>query len=79
MKRVWLHLLYLLYCLEAGIFLALVPWSLVWSHSYFAQVPGVRDVLLSGFVRGGVTGLGVLHLVVAWRDFLAFCRRVRGA
>ncbi len=77
MKRIWLQFFYLLYCVEAGIFLVLVPWSLLWAHSYFAQIPGLRDLLLSGYVRGAVTAFGVLHLLVASRDFAAFCRAVR--
>ncbi len=79
MKRLWVQFFYLLYCVEAGIFLVLVPWSLIWSTSYFAQIPGLRDVLLSGYVRGAVTSLGLLHLLVASRDFVAFCRAARDA
>ena len=79
MKRVWLQFFYLLYCVEAGIFLILAPWSLIWSTSYFAQIPALREVLLSGYVRGAVTSLGLLHLVVAGRDFVTFCRSVRDA
>ncbi len=78
-KRIWLHFLYLLYCVEAGIFLILVPWSLLWTHSYFAQIPGLGDLLLSGYVKGAVTAFGLLHLLVASRDFLAFCRAVKEA
>jgi hypothetical protein len=77
-RRPVLHFLYLLYCIEAGIFLLLVPWSIVWTHSYFAQIAALRDLLLSGFVRGAVSGVGVLHLIVGSVDFLAFCRAVRG-
>ncbi len=67
-----LTFLYLLYCVEAGIFLSLVPWSRVWVTSYFAQMPGLRELLLSGYVRGGVSSIGLLHLVMAFRDFLTF-------
>ena len=73
-----LQVLYLLYCVEAGIFLLLVPWSILWTHSYFAQMAALREVLLSGFVRGAVSGVGLLHLIVGATDFLAFCRAVRG-
>ena len=76
-KRIWLHFLYLLYCVEAGIFLILVPWSLLWTHSYFSQIPGLGNLLLSGYVKGAVTAFGLLHLLVASRDFLAFCRAVK--
>ncbi len=79
MKRVWLQFFYLLYCVEAGIFLVLVPWSILWNHSYFAQVPGLRDVLLSGYMKGAISSFGMLHLLVASRDFLTFCRVVKDA
>lgn len=72
LKRPMLTFLYLLYCVEAGIFLSLVPWSRVWVTSYFAQMPGLRDLLLNGYLRGGVSGIGLLHLVAACKDFLAF-------
>jgi hypothetical protein len=77
--RPWVHFLYLLYCVEAGIFLLLVPWSPVWSHSYFAQIPALRPLLGSGFARGAVSAVGLLHLVVAARDLVAFCRALRDA
>jgi len=73
-KRPLLYFLYLLYCVEAGIFLCLVPWSRFWINSYFVQIPTLRSILLSGYLRGGVTAIGLLHLVVATKDFVAFCR-----
>jgi hypothetical protein len=73
------HFLYLLYCVEAGIFLLLVPWSPVWLHNYFAQMPVLRPILGSGYVRGAISAIGVLHLAVAARDLVAFCRVLRDA
>ncbi|HEX9428234.1 MAG TPA: hypothetical protein VGA64_10640 [Candidatus Polarisedimenticolia bacterium] len=67
-----LTFLYLLYCVEAGIFLSLVPWSRIWINNYFAQMPGLRELLLNGYLRGGVSGVGLVLLVAACRDFLAF-------
>jgi hypothetical protein len=72
-----LVILYLLYCVEAGVFLLLAPWSLAWAHSYYAQVPALRTILLSGYVRGGVSAIGLLHLVVAAVDFTAFRRALK--
>ncbi len=77
MKRPLLYFFYLLYCVEAGLFLCLAPWSRIWSNSYFAQMPGLREVLLSGSLRGGVSAIGVMHLIVAWKDFLGFCRALK--
>ena len=77
MKRPVLQFLYLLYCVEAGIFLSLVPWSRLWVRGAFQQLPAVRRFLLSGHLRGGVTALGVLMLVVGLVDFVAFCRALK--
>jgi hypothetical protein len=72
-----LYFLYLLYCVEAGVFLCLAPWSRVWSNSYFVQMPALREILLSGYLRGAICSLGVLHLAAAARDFLAFRRALK--
>ena len=77
MKGRWVQFLYLIYCVEAGVFLGLAPWSVLWVESYFVQLPALRDILLSGYVRGGVSAVGVLLIVTGGRDFLAFCRTVR--
>jgi hypothetical protein len=75
-RTVW-QVLYLFYCVEAGLFLLLAPWSLLWIHGYYAQMPGLRPVLLNGYVRGGVSGLGLLVLAIGAVDLVAFCRRFR--
>ncbi len=77
MKRPLLYFVYLLYCVEAGIFLCLVPWSRIWANSYFVQMPALRALLLSGYLRGAVSALGFLHLMAAANDFLAFCRALK--
>jgi hypothetical protein len=77
MKRPILHFLYLLYIVEAGVFLCLVPWSLIWVHSYFAQIPPLRPILLSGFVRGCVSAIGLIQIGMGAADFLAFCRALK--
>lgn len=77
MKRPVLYFLYLLYCVEAGIFLLLAPWSILWTNGYYAQVASLRGFLLSGYVRGMVSAVGLLHLLAAMVDFRAFYRALR--
>ena len=71
------HFLYLLYCVEAGIFLLRVPWLELWARATFVPVPILRRVFLSGHLRGGVSALGFLMLVVATIDLVGFCRAMR--
>lgn len=77
-KRPILHFLYLLYIIETGVFLVLVPWSLMWVHSYFAQIPPLRPFLLSGYVRGCISAIGLIQIGMGGIDFLAFCRALKG-
>ena len=68
-------LVYLFYLFEVGVFLLLVPWSPFWEGNYFmSRLPLLRDLCLSPFARGAVSGLGVLHLLVGAIDSLAFIR-----
>ena len=79
LKSAWAQFFYILYCFEAGIFLLLVPWSLLWIHSYYAQIPALRGVLLSGFTRGAVSGIGCVLLTIGFVDLAAFCRAMKRA
>ena len=49
--------------LEVGFVLLVAPWSAFWDRNYFAEaVPGLRDLLTNNFVRGAVSGLGVINI-----------------
>jgi hypothetical protein len=48
---------------EAGLVLVVLPWSAYWEQNYFAQLlPPLRTFLANDFVRGAVSGLGVVNL-----------------
>ena len=48
---------------EFGIALLVVPWSSFWDRNYFAEsVPIVHTIIRNNFVRGAVSGLGVVNL-----------------
>ena len=40
--------------------LIVAPWSGFWDQNVFAQLPGVSTWLSSNFVRGAVTGVGLI-------------------
>ena len=57
--RQWV-VLYVLVCLEVGIFLMLVPWSAIWERNYFLEAyPSLRPIVLDPVFRGAVAGLGL--------------------
>ena len=51
------------YFLEVGLLLVFAPWSTFWEHNYFSQlVPAIGWATGSCFVRGAVSGLGLITL-----------------
>lgn len=49
-----------------GLLLLVLPWSTFWETNYFAAWPLVRGIMTNDFVRGGVSGLGIVNLVVGF-------------
>lgn len=52
-----------MFFLEIGLLLLVLPWSPFWERNYFSAVsPFVELVLTNDFVRGAVSGLGLLNI-----------------
>ena len=52
--------------LEIGLLLVLIPWSAFWDRNYFAHLlPTLHDAIANNYVRGAVSGLGLLNLYAA--------------
>lgn len=63
------RLIYIAYFLEVGLLLILVPWSAFWERNYFARsLPLVRSLLEDNFLRGAVSGLGLVNLMMGFVD-----------
>jgi hypothetical protein len=60
--------------LEIGLFLVLFPWSGAWEQNRVVNYSAsLRPFLLSYYLRGAITGLGLINLWVAatkTREFL---------
>ena len=81
---------YIILCLEIGIFLTVFPWwpqgmwgFSDWGNNYFllyaAQktgIQGLQAVVASGWVRGAVSGVGLLNLGIAFWEIFNFKRTV---
>ena len=64
---VWMQraclVIYVLFCLEVGLLLALVPWTQVWTrNTYSLPFDWLRTLAQSGFARGTVTGVGLIDI-----------------
>ncbi|HKY22495.1 MAG TPA: hypothetical protein VJM31_14865 [Vicinamibacterales bacterium] len=63
------RLLLVAYFLEVGILLVLVPWSGFWGRNYFAiAFPVLQEILNNNYVRGAVSGLGIVNLLMGFEE-----------
>lgn len=54
---------YVAFCIEIGMLLIVLPWTQVWTeNSLLLNRPELKGFLQQGFVRGVVTGFGILDL-----------------
>ena len=67
MKNRFLRVLIVLVLFELGIVMLFLPWSTqYWDHNYFlGRYPELIRFLLHPAVRGLITGLGILDIIVA--------------
>jgi hypothetical protein len=60
MHRIWL-VVFVLFCLEIGIVLMVGPWTRAWTdNSLSSSFPAFHEFLMNGFVRGAVSGVGLV-------------------
>ena len=75
-----LFVIYVLYCLEVGIFLLVYPWMRLWDQNFLLQYSSyLKVVLLNDFVRGAVSGLGIANLILGAWEVAHFQRYFRKA
>jgi hypothetical protein len=82
-------ILFILLFFMAGVLLILLPWMNIgvvgdWGDNYLLAVvsektglPIIRQAVASGWVRGAITGLGVLNLFLAFWEIANFKRSVQ--
>ena len=68
-----MRLLLTAFFFEAGLVLVIVPWSVYWERNYFVQaLPLIEPLLTNDFVRGAVSGLGLVNLVAGFVEIWSF-------
>ena len=61
-----MSLLLAAFFLEVGFVLLVVPWSSYWDRNFFSQAwPALHGLLTSNYVRGAISGLGVVNVLAA--------------
>jgi hypothetical protein len=66
------RLLLIAFFFEIGFVLIVIPWSAFWDRNYFAQVaPALGVVITNNFVRGAISGLGVINVFAGMSDLIS--------
>jgi hypothetical protein len=82
---------YIILCFEIGLVLTLLPWFPQgtlgfsdWGNNYFllyatrtTGLYGLQAVVASGWIRGAVTGVGLLNICIAFWEMFHFKQSVR--
>ena len=69
---------FILFCFEIGLFLFFVPWSALWEHNVLLTYSlGLRGFLLNNFVRGAVSGLGLVDIVLGLGELARFWKSLK--
>jgi hypothetical protein len=77
---------FILICFEIGVLLTILPWLNYpsWNENYLLTMaaeklswPGLAGFMMSGYVRGAVTGLGLLNILLGVREIINFRKTVR--
>lgn len=73
-------MLLLLLALETGVFLLFIPWSALWDRDFlFGALAPLHSFLRNHYVRGAISGLGVINVWVALAEASALLRARRPA
>jgi len=78
----WYHvafaLLFIVFCLELGMFLAIFPWSDYWDLSFFSGIaPEWRTYWDNAYLRGAVSGLGIVNVYISLVEIFRLRRFAR--
>jgi hypothetical protein len=66
------RLLQIVFFFEVGFVLAVVPWSQYWERNYFADsFPLLHEIITNNFVRGAITGLGLVNVAVGVLELIS--------
>ena len=75
----WYHkmaaVLFITFCLEIGCFLLIFPWTEYWDGNYFSgMLPVARGFWDNMYLRGAVSGIGLVNLYICFGEILRLRR-----
>jgi hypothetical protein len=78
---IWRHrllaALVVIFFIEIGMFLVVVPWTFVWTDNKLLLMhPEWRNLITHGFTRGVITGLGLINVWIGIWEAVHFNDKV---
>lgn len=74
-----LKIIYILYSIEAGVFLLWLPWTSFWDTNYLTYLyPRILPFITNPFFKGAVLGLGIVNLMIGIYEVVHFKRISKG-
>lgn len=74
-----LRIIYILYSIEAGLFLMWLPWTSFWDTNYLTYLyPRIPAVISNPFFKGAVLGLGIVNILIGIREVVHFRKNAKG-
>ena len=77
-------ILFIFVCFSTGALLTWLPWTQLWDDNFFLNFvvdktgwAGLIPLALSGYMRGAVTGLGIINLLIGALEIFHFKHSVR--
>jgi hypothetical protein len=79
----WFHkvsaLLFIVFCLEVGLFLVIFPWTDKWDDNLFATllsttIPHWSEYWQSTYLRGAMSGIGLIDLYICFTEIFRLRR-----
>jgi hypothetical protein len=73
-RRVWRwRIVYIVYSLEVGSFLVILPSLPFWDNNYLLyRFPSLRPLVVNPFLKGAVLGLGIVNLLIGLYEIVRF-------
>jgi hypothetical protein len=76
-SRIW-AICFTIFALEIGLFLVVFPWMDAWNINHFQRwFPRLQDLWEDRYLRGAVSGLGLVNIYIACGEVLRLIRRPR--
>ena len=78
LQRLWL-VVFVLFCLEVGIILTVLPWTHLWTdNALLMGFPALKEFFSHNFVRGLVSGLGLVDIWMGVVEAVIYRETPRG-